>query len=137
MSDFSSTIWTPSDKMTRQVKESVAMNRVESLIGVIRWLARRDWGLALLLAVASGALLQAISHRVRYFDVLLVGPVFQSGFHIGTMLFPDYRTQGTYGFYLVPLFGFAANLAIMTAVWFCCILSIRWLKRPAKDIPIG
>jgi hypothetical protein len=39
--------------------------------------------------------------------------VFRTGFYVGTIIFPNYLTRGTNGFYLVPLFGEAANLATL------------------------
>jgi len=41
---------------------------------------------------------------------LFEGPVFRLGIHVGAVFFPSYMTRVKNGFYIVPLFGAAANL---------------------------
>jgi hypothetical protein len=103
---------------------------VPSLIRLILWLGKRDWGLSFLLALASSILLLAISVHWPYgpVEALWVGPVFRAGFYLGTITFPNYTIRGTNGFYLVPLFGVAANLLVLMALWFVGIRVLRELR---------
>lgn len=114
------------------------MNRFESLARVILWLGKKDWGLAFLLAfvcfwTAVGMAAQQPTGRI---DALFEGPVFRAGVYVGAAIFPDYARRGTNGFYLVPLFGAAANLLVLMAFWFIVILVVRKLRaeKPRSDL---
>lgn len=105
------------------------MNRFDTLIRLISWLSKRDWGLAFLLAVASFFATVAIrvqpwgEHPVAW---LTDGPISELGFHVGTLIFPDYGVRGSTGFYLAPFCGAAAVFVVIMAF---CYLVIRVVKR--------
>ena len=75
---------------------------------LIVWLGKRQWGLAFLLAFATliGAIMW--EDRLRSY-ALFDNPIFRVGFRVGTLVFPDYRTPHTTGWYYVPLFGLGAD----------------------------
>jgi hypothetical protein len=108
------------------------MDRFGALSRFIVWLGRREWGLSLLLGLATLVALMVMSGQVDSVELVLEGPVFRAGFRLGTAMFPDYTTQGTQGFYLVPLFGVAANLLALAALWF---VAIRVARRSRDDKP--
>ena len=45
--------------------------------------------------------------------------------YLGAIIFPDYMVRRTTGFYLVPLFGVAANWLVLTGFWFVGIRLMR------------
>ena len=90
------------------------MNRFEALARTILWLGKRAWGLSFLLAFVSfwaigGLGAQQPEGRI---NTLFEGPVFRLGVYVGAVIFPNYGTRGTNGFYLVPLFGAAADFLV-------------------------
>jgi hypothetical protein len=99
------------------------MNRLEALARLIMWLGKRDWGLSFVLAFVSFwvAIYIAVQPFGARLAALLGGPVFRAGYYFGTLLFPDHATPHTNGFYLVPLFGEAANFLLLMAFWFVII----------------
>jgi hypothetical protein len=107
------------------------------------WLTRTTLGLSFLLAVASYGVLVAIGVYSPVqggpLNSELLFPVFKAGFHVGRIVFPDYQTLGTTGFFLAPLCGALAQLLLFMAVWFAAIRVVRWM-RPAKrdeDVPLN
>jgi hypothetical protein len=107
------------------------------------WLTRTTLGLSFLFAVASyGVLLAIAAHSPLQggpFNSTLLFAVFKAGFHVGRIVFPDYQTRGTTGFYLAPLCGALAQLLLFMAVWFASIRVVRWM-RPARrdeDVPLN
>jgi hypothetical protein len=101
----------------------------QALIRVISWLSKRDWGLAFLLAVAS--FFATVAIRVQPWGEHLVawltdGPISELGFHVGTLIFPDYNARGSSGFYLAPL---CAEVAVFVVMMAFCYLVIRIMKR--------
>ena len=100
-----------------------------SLVRIVLWLKKTDWGLSFLLALASFILVvyMAVRYPASLFETLFEGPVFNVGVYAGTIVFPNYRTQGTNGFYLVPLFGAAADFIVLMVLWFIGISAGRWL----------
>ena len=115
------------------------MNRFESLARVILWLGNKDWGLSFLLAFVSfwaivGVGAQQPEGRL---NALFGGPVFRAGVYVGAVIFPDYTTRGTNGFYLVPLFGAAANFLVLVSFWLFVIrivLRLRTEKSKTDDL---
>ncbi|MFZ0279707.1 MAG: hypothetical protein WA254_01150 [Candidatus Sulfotelmatobacter sp.] len=107
-----------------------------SLVRFIFWLKKTDWGLSFLLALASfiGVVYMAVRYPAGLFEtIFLEGPVFDVGVSVGTIVFPNYRTRGTNGFYLVPLFGAASDFIVLMVLWFIGIQAIRWLRTEKHD----
>jgi len=102
------------------------MTRLEDSVRLILWLSKRDWGLAFLLALVLLVTAIALPERVR--EPAFEGLAFRAGFYIGTLVLPDYTTRGTNAFYLVPLFGVAANFLVLMAFWFAVIRIVRWVR---------
>jgi hypothetical protein len=111
------------------------MNRFEGITRVILWLCKRDWGLSFLLALASFWAVVGIGAQWPEGKVtaLFEGPIFSAGIHVGTIVFPNYATRGTTGFYVVPLFGAAADFLMLMAVWFIVIWAIHRLRAESQD----
>ena len=61
-------------------------------------------------------------------NALFEGPVFGVGRYVGAVLFPNYTTRGTTGFYLLPVFGAAADFLVLMAFWFVIIAVVRWFR---------
>lgn len=55
-------------------------------------------------------------------DALFEGPVFRAGAYLGALIFPNYTTRGTNAFYLVRLFGTAADFLGLMAFRIHCRL---------------
>jgi hypothetical protein len=108
-----------------------AMNKFESLIRVILWLSKRDWGLSLLLAFVSFVAVVAMPGQSA--NHLFEGPIFSAGVYVGAIFFPGYATRGTNGFYLVPLFGAAADFMVLLAFWFAVVWTARRLRGKRQD----
>ena len=120
-------------------KMTSEMNRFESLARVIHWLGKRAWGLSFLLAFVSfwaivGLGAQQPEGRL---NTLFEGPVFRVGIYVGAVIFPNYATRGTNGFYLVPLFGAAADFLVLMAFWFIVVWVVLRLRaeEPKADGP--
>ena len=111
------------------------MNRFEGLIRVILWLGKRDWGLSFLLAFASFWVFVGMGAQWPggQIEALFEGPVFRAGVYVGTIVFPNYATRGTNGFYLVPLFGAAADFLMLMAFWFIVVAVVRRLRGEKQD----
>jgi uncharacterized membrane protein len=109
---------------------------MQSLVRVILWLKKTDWGLSFLLALASLVAVVAIATRRPGGRVgaLFGGPVFRAGFYFGTIVFPNYATRGTNGFYLAPLCGLAANFLVLMAFWFIVIRAVDRLRTDKQDL---
>ena len=108
------------------------VNRFEALIRAILWLGKRGWGLSFLLAFVSFCVIVAIPGEQS--SALFEGPVFRLGIQIGAIFFPNYPTRGTNGFYLVPLFGAAANFLVLLAFWFIVIGTVSRLRAQKENI---
>ena len=115
------------------------MNRFEALARTILWLGKRAWGLSFLLAFVSfwaigGLGAQQPEGRI---NTLFEGPVFRLGVYVGAVIFPNYCTRGTNGFYLVPLFGAAADFLVLMAFWFIVVWVVLRLRaeEPKTDDP--
>src|ERR1700722_4645078 len=115
------------------------MNRFEALARTILWLGKRAWGLSFLLAFVSfwaigGLGAQQPEGRI---NTLFEGPVFRLGVYVGAVIFPNYGTRGTNGFYLVPLFGAAADFLVLMAFWFIVVWVVLRLRaeEPKTDDP--
>lgn len=67
-------------------------------------------------------------------NALFEGPVFRLGIQVGAVFFPSYTTRGTNGFYLVPLFGAAANFLVLMVFWCIVIGSVRRLRAQKENI---
>jgi hypothetical protein len=106
-----------------------------SLVRLILRLKKTDWGLSFLLALASFFVVvwRAADHPGGFFDALFGGPVFTAGFYVGTIVFPNYMTRGTNGFYLAPLFGSAADFLLLMAFWFAVIRAVHWLRAEKQN----
>ena len=70
-------------------------------------------------------------------NALFEGPVFRAGVCVGAVIFPNYGTRGTNGFYLVPLFGAAADFLVLMAFWFIVVWVVLRLRdeEPKTDDP--
>jgi hypothetical protein len=114
------------------------MNGLRALIVAVNWLRKRNWGLAFLLAFVSFALLGffLVQNPSGKIGVLMSGWVYRAGFYVGSRIFPNYNVPGTNGFYLVPLFGAAANFLVLTGFWLP-IVSLAQRNRTATpdDFP--
>lgn len=109
------------------------MNGFESLSRGILWLGKRDWGLSSLLGFASLCAVAWIGAQWPETDhSLFEGPVFKTGFYVGTIFFPDYATRGTTGFYLVHVFGVTANFLVLMAFWYIVIWAVRQVRTASK-----
>jgi hypothetical protein len=75
----------------------------------------------------------AVDHPGGFFGALFGGPVFNAGFYVGTIVFPNYMTRGTHGFYLAPLFGSAADFLVLMALWFAVIRAVHWLRAEKQN----
>jgi hypothetical protein len=112
-------------------------SRVFALVRAILWLKKTAVGLSFLFAlVSSFALLFVhVDYPNRIFIDRLVAnllrPADDAGFYLGTIVFPNYTTPGTTGFYLAPLFGMASAFLVWWALWFFCIKLFRRI-RPSK-----
>jgi len=113
----------------------VPVLQVEYLARLILWLKKRDWGLALMLAFVSfiAVVWVNVSHPNRLFDALFNGPLFNAGFYIGTIVFPDYTVRGTTGWYVVPLFGAAADFLMLAVFWFVVLRVWRGFRADNAD----
>lgn len=100
-----------------------------SLVRIILWLKKTDWGLSFLLAFASFWVVVGISAQRPggQLDALFEGPIFNAGVYVGTIIFPNYAKRGTNGFYLVPLFGAVADFLVLMAFWFIVIRVVHRL----------
>jgi len=102
------------------------MNSPESLIRLIFWLWKKDWGIAFLLALASFIALLFLPSKIA--GAMFEGRVFRAGFYIGTLCFPDWTTRGSNGSYLVPLFGASANFFFLMTFWWFSLQVLRWMR---------
>lgn len=107
------------------------MNRPEQFIRLIFWLGKRQAGLALLLALATFVALVALP--IPAVESAFEGRAFRAGVYIGTLVFPNYAARGTNGFYLVPLFGAAANFLVLMAFWYAVIMIVQWMRRGTSE----
>jgi hypothetical protein len=106
-------------------------SRALLLVRAILWLQKRVIGLAFLLAFASFVALSLIASFSPHLWQLLsrpLLPVYDLGERIGMVFFPDYAIRGTKGFYLVPLFGAAAQFLLSWAFWFV-LVRVFWRTR--------
>jgi hypothetical protein len=106
-----------------------------SLVRLALWLKKTDWGLSFLLALASFIVVvyMAVRYPASPFETFFEGPVFNAGVYVGSIVFPGYRTRGTNGFYLVPLFGAAADFIMLMVLWFISIQAVHWLRAKKQD----
>jgi len=108
------------------------MDIFQALVRGVLWLARRDWGLAFLLALTSFWTIVALPGP--RFEALFEGSVFKAGIYLGTLIFPNYGDRGTNGFYLVPLFGAAADFLMLMAFWFVVVRFIRTFRAKKENL---
>jgi hypothetical protein len=111
------------------------MNRFEGLTRVTLWLCKRDWGLSFLLAFASFWAIVGIGAQWPggKAEAVFEGPLFSAGVYVGTIVVPNHATRGTTGFYVVPLFGAAADFLVLMAFWFIVISAVHQLRAEKKD----
>jgi len=111
------------------------MNKFETLIRGILWLAKKDWGLAFLLAFAAFVAIIGIGAQQPggHLETMFEGPIFTAGLRAGMIVFPDYATRGTAGFYVAPLFGAAPNFLVLMAFWFIVVKAVRRLWPKKQD----
>jgi hypothetical protein len=106
------------------------------LIKVFLWLKQTNLGLAFLLATASWFLLVATDMHPRQGGPVdtaiwtVLSPVYRVGCDIGTIMFPRYAS-GVNG--LVPLFGAAAQILLLMALWFVGIRIVRKRSERQND----
>jgi len=67
-------------------------------------------------------------------NALFEGRVFWLGIQIGANFFPDSTTRGTNGFYLVPLFGAAADFLVLMALWFVVVRVIQQFRAEKQNL---
>lgn len=85
--------------------------------------------MSFLIALVSFCVIVGIGAQPRsHLDVMFEGPVFRAGVYVGAIIFPHYATRGTNGFYLVPLFGAAADFLLLMTCWFIAIQVFRRLR---------
>lgn len=61
----------------------------------------------------------------------LYGSISGAGTRLAMIAFPDYSVRGTNGFYLVPLFGIAADFLMLMVFWLLAIQLVQWLRNQA------
>ena len=126
----------PDESYIRWHNDPVNTTGMLSIVRFIFWLGETDWGFIYLLALASfiGVVYMAVRYPAGLFEtIFLEGPVFDVGVYVGTIVFPNYRTHGTNGFYLVPLFGAASDFIMLMVLWFIGIPALRWLRAEKQD----
>lgn len=117
--------------------------RVKSFISVILWLKKTSLGLSFLLALCSsfGLLFLHINYPNRFLVdgvvANLLRPFNRLGFYLGTVLFPNYSTPHTNGFYLVPLFGVIASFLVWWMPFFLCIKILNQLRPSGRERTTG
>ncbi len=110
------------------------MFELEYLAKAILWLKRRSWGLALLIAAPCWFLLVAVwaksDEGSATYNIIaaLFSPAYGAGHAIGVWFFPDYQVRQTTGSYVVPLFGAAAEIALLMFIAYVCIRVWRSLQ---------
>lgn len=120
-----------------KVRDKMAgMNRFDALARGIFWLSKRGWGLSLLLAFVSFCTIVGIASQqpTGRLNGLFEGPLFRFGIQMGAVIFPDYTTRGTNGFYLVPLFGAAMDFLALMAFWSIAIGAVHRLRAKKGDL---
>jgi hypothetical protein len=100
------------------------------LVRAILWLMHTDFGLSLLLGLASWGVLMAIDMQSPQGGLVdtaiwrLFAPVYRAGFYVGMTIFPARSASGT-SLPAVSL-GAAAEILVLTALWFVGIRVVRW-----------
>ena len=107
-----------------------------ALVRAILWLKNKDPGLAFLLilgiAIALGffsdyfprqwALISHVSDTVE--DV---------GWHIGTIIFPNYSARGTVSFYLAAMSPLLADFVVLWSLWYIAVRIFRRMRSSTEE----